>query len=152
MYHSTNPPGIDRLAEPDPRRASRESSRCVRMVPTARLAAKASAANADAEEAIPVPEGKLFSLTTSARLFIPAIWRTRSRKRPTRSNPGPATCFSPMRKLSALRDAENVTVVRVNNPSRFIEMEPLSGRRSAWFRLPQYLMSAIFGWLRAVAV
>ena len=42
--------------------------------------------------------------------------------------------------------------MRVNNPSRFIEMEPLDGRRRALSRLPQYLMKAMLAQATLVAV
>ena len=45
----------------------RESSCSLSFNPAALLPANANAANAAAEEAIPAPEGKLFSLITSAR-------------------------------------------------------------------------------------
>jgi hypothetical protein len=43
-------------------------------------------------------------------------------------------------------------VVWVNNPSRFIEIDPFMGMRRALSRLPQYLMNAIFGEAWAVDV
>jgi len=89
--HSTNPLGIDRQAEPDPRRASRDKSASERVNPAAREEARESAAKAAAEEAIPAPAGKLFSLTISALSLIPACARTRSRMTETRSNPLPVT-------------------------------------------------------------
>ena len=58
---------MERAADPEPRRARRDNSRSLKFNPAALLAAKANAANADADEAIPAPEGKLFSLTISAR-------------------------------------------------------------------------------------
>src|SRR5690606_8406395 len=125
--HSTKPAGMERAAEPDPRRARTESSGSVRSSPAALLPATANAANAAAEEAIPAPAGKLFSLVTSAFSLIFAIPRTRSRMEETRASPFPETGLELMSRLSVGRDAENVTVVRVNNPSRFIEMEPLTG-------------------------
>ena len=76
MSHSTKPPGTDRQAEPEPRRAKRELSRSLSFKPAAWLAARARAAKAEAEEAIPAPEGKLFSLTTSAWLSSFAKSRT----------------------------------------------------------------------------
>ena len=42
--------------------------------------------------------------------------------------------------------------MRVDNPSRFIEMDPFTGRRRVLSRLPQYLMKAIFGCAWAVEV
>ena len=63
---------MERQAEPEPRRASRESSASLSFRPAASLAARARAAKAEAEEAIPAPDGKLFSLTTSACALRPA--------------------------------------------------------------------------------
>jgi len=80
-----------RDAEPDPRRASRESCFSLNVNPAAVDEARASAANAAAEDAIPAPAGKLFVLTTSARSFILAIPRTRLRMDETRSSPFPVT-------------------------------------------------------------
>src|SRR5258707_12732155 len=65
--HSTNPLGMDLEAEPDPRRARRESYGSVRFNPAALLPANANAANAEAEEAIPAPAGKIFFVINSAR-------------------------------------------------------------------------------------
>ncbi len=73
-------PARDRArSRPDPRRASRESSGSLRFSPAALLPASASAANAEAEEAIPAPEGKLLLVITSARSRMPAFSRMRSR-------------------------------------------------------------------------
>ena len=91
ICHSTNPLGMERQAEPDPRRASRDNCASDRFSPAALLAESANAANAAAEEAIPAPAGKLFSLITSAFILIPAISRTRSRMYETRFKPLPAT-------------------------------------------------------------
>lgn len=77
--NSTYPPGTERAADPDPRRARRESSRSLILSPAAALPASASAANAEADEAIPAPDGKLFSVITSARSSISARPRMISR-------------------------------------------------------------------------
>ena len=79
IIHSTNPLGMERDAEPEPRRASLDNCPSDRVKPAAREDASASAAKAAAEEAIPAPAGKLFALETSARSLIFAIPRTRSR-------------------------------------------------------------------------
>ena len=86
--HSTKPPGMERQAEPEPRRARRESSGSLSFRPAASLAARARAAKADADEAMPAPDGKLFSLTTSARASRPRRPRTRSRMTATRCQGG----------------------------------------------------------------
>ena len=88
--HSTNPPGIERQADPEPRRARRESSRSLSARPAALAAANASEANAEAEEAIPVPIGKLFSLVTCAPSPMPLRLRTRSRNSLTRESAWPS--------------------------------------------------------------
>ncbi|MPN25422.1 hypothetical protein SDC9_172831 [bioreactor metagenome] len=62
--HSVNPVGMDRQAEPEPRLARRERLDSGNSRPRAPTAANESAANAAAEEAIPAPVGKLFSLNT----------------------------------------------------------------------------------------
>ena len=84
---------MDRLAEPDPVRARRESSLSDKLNPAALLAAKLKAAKADAEEAIPAPAGKLFSLSTLANVLISAIFLTRPNNELTLSNVSAATGF-----------------------------------------------------------
>ncbi len=91
ICHSTNPAGIEREAEPEPRRARRDNSLSLKFKPAALLADSANAANAAAEEAIPAPAGKLFSLFTSAPSLLFVTPRTRSRIYETRSNPLPPT-------------------------------------------------------------
>ena len=59
--HSTNPSGIDLLAEPEPLRARQDNSLSDKFSPIAVLAERLNAAKAEAEEAIPVPMGKLLS-------------------------------------------------------------------------------------------
>src|SRR5690349_14327835 len=98
--HSTNPLGMDREAEPDPRRARRDNSGSLRFNPAALLPAKANAANAEAEEAIPAPEGKLFSLITSANSRMFAMPRMISRKEEMRFNPAPETSYPLMTSSS----------------------------------------------------
>ena len=49
-FHSTNPSGIDRLAEPDPFLAKAESSSTDKVNPAAAAPAVLRAANPDAEE------------------------------------------------------------------------------------------------------
>jgi len=83
-------PGADwkqpgRHADPEPRRARRESSASLKASPAAALAARLKAAKAEAEEAIPTPVGKLLLLSTRAKRCSAAIWRTRSRTALTRS-------------------------------------------------------------------
>ena len=97
----------------------------VRFSLAAVLAARLSEANAEAEEAMPAPIGKLFSLTTCAPSCKPAIWRTTSRNRLTRWRAGP-DCHSPFNDNSS-RSVPNVTLVRVSNPARFIDIDPFAG-------------------------
>jgi len=63
--------------------------------------------------------------------------RTRLSVALTCSGPVPVTGLPSIRKLSLVSDAENVTVVRVKNLSKFMEMEPLEGRRQVLSRLPR---------------
>ena len=79
ICHSTNPLGIEREAEPEPRLANLDNSLSLKFNPAALLADNANAANAAADEAIPAPAGKLFSLVTWAFSLIFAIWRTISK-------------------------------------------------------------------------
>ena len=59
---STKPPKIERAAEPEPRRASSDSSAGDSASPAARVAARASAANPDADDARPGAVGTLLSV------------------------------------------------------------------------------------------
>ncbi len=68
---STKPPKIERAAEPEPRRASSDSSLGGSSSPAARDAASASAAKPDADDASPDAVGTLFSVATSARAAMP---------------------------------------------------------------------------------
>src|SRR5690554_8093738 len=61
-----------RAAEPDPRRARTDNSRGLKSSPAAFVAASASAANPEAEDASPAPVGKSFSVITRARAVMPA--------------------------------------------------------------------------------
>ncbi len=120
-------------------------------MPYAAEAATASAANPEADEAIPQPVGKLFCDATRARSFRPAIRRTRSRKRPIRSAdfpPGgaPSSRISSREALSS----RSATVVVVTQAESVIEMLGFSGRLSAPGRFPQYLMNAILAPASAV--
>jgi len=63
----TKPPNTDRAADPEPTRASAESSSSVELSPTAAAQAPASAANPEEELAIPAAVGKLLLLVTSKR-------------------------------------------------------------------------------------
>lgn len=67
---------IDRVAEPDPRRAKRDKSVGDKSKPAARLAANANAANAEAELAKPAAVGTWFNELTRARVLILANFRT----------------------------------------------------------------------------
>ena len=58
IFHSTNPLGMERDAEPEPSRASREHCASDRVNPAARDEASASAAKAAAEEAGEAPPKK----------------------------------------------------------------------------------------------
>ena len=78
VRHSTNPPGMDREAEPDPNLAMLESLSSVRFNPKAVVLARARAAKAEADEANPTPTGKLFLLSIQAWKGRPAISRIRS--------------------------------------------------------------------------
>ena len=66
----TKPPKIERAAEPEPRRASSDSSRGGSSRPAARVAATASAAKPDADEARPEAVGKRLCEVTRARVAI----------------------------------------------------------------------------------
>ncbi len=123
--HSTKPPKTDRLALPEPSRASCESSGGLKRRPAARDAAPASAANPLALLASPLAVGKLFRLRISARSESPARSRTRSRKRRADSR-GPPTATRPLRtSRSSDRPVPNRTVVTVCIRSSVNEREEL---------------------------
>src|SRR5664280_946183 len=143
---------MERQAEPEPRRASRDRLGSSRLMPAAFVAASARAANPAAEEAIPAAVGKLLSLITSAWECIPAIRRTSSRKSETRCKAAPFFLLPLSMSESFCFKSEKFTVVRVSRPARFMEMEPLTGRRRASSRLPQYLMKAMLGCAKACEV
>ena len=81
---STNPPKTERAAEPEPLLANSDNFRLSRSNPAALVAANASAANAEADEARPAAVGKLLSLLTFAAIDIPAMLLIISRKSLTR--------------------------------------------------------------------
>src|SRR3989442_1647405 len=64
--HSTNPPKIDRQAEPDPERASEARSASPTSIRAAARAALARAANVEADEAKPAATGKFDTSETRA--------------------------------------------------------------------------------------
>jgi len=145
-----DPAGIERQAEPEPsapestapdrsdrvrRRRKRRRSARRRPRPTMR-----SRAHRDELREI-----------TRARMSIPARARTRSRCSETRRAAFSVVSTSRIVTWSASSAGSKITFVVVVAPSRFIEIEPLSGRRRAWSRRPQYLMKAILAQLRAVA-
>src|SRR5205823_9961966 len=70
-YHSTKPPGTERAAEPEPRRARRLSSRWDKSRPSAHAVAHVSAAKPEADEAMPAAIGKLLRDTTRTPHFVP---------------------------------------------------------------------------------
>lgn len=150
--HTDTPPGIDRVAEPEPRRASRESSRGDRSRPYASAAATARAAKPDALEASPAPVGTVFSETTTARASDPASSRTRSRKRSTRTSAPSSTTRPFSVKASCSRWSARVTEVVVGKTSRPIETLPVAGSARSASALPQYFTSAMFGCATAVEV
>lgn len=148
---STNPPGIERQADPDPLLARRDNSCSTRSRPAAVVAASANAANPAAEDAIPVPIGKLRVLSTRACVSIPAFARTRSSSVETLARASsPASSWS-MVNRSADRSGKKVTLVRASRAARLKEIEPFTGRLSVSSRLPQYLIRAMFGCAIAVA-
>src|SRR5437773_409093 len=147
--HSTNPPKIERAAEPEPRRASAESAGGSSAIPAARLAASASAAKAAAEDARPTPRGTVLRVVTSARSRRPASARTRSRKRATRSASSPAASTPSISTRSA-SPPPKATDASTERPSSVSEMLPVAGRLSARSRFPQHFTSARFTLARAV--
>src|SRR4030042_2794671 len=141
---------MDRHADPEPVRARRERILSSRSNPAALDAARLSAAKPDAEEAIPVPAGKLFWLFTDANLVMPSNWRTRSRKILPRSRLIPSICLPSKVNLSRIKEGSKLTLVRVQRSRRFIEMEPLAGMCRSGSRSPQYLIKAMLGWAMAM--
>ena len=157
-FHSTSPPYMERQEEPDPRLASRDRSRADSRSPAACEEAVASAANAEAELASPAPNGTVLCDSTRAGRLMPAIARTMSRNRETRSNALPARRLPSMARVSGRRgraesgDSRNSTVVRVLNPSNVSERLDVRGMINRSSALPQYLISAIFACAVAVTV
>src|SRR5262249_27549627 len=141
---------IERAAEPEPRRASADSSVGVRSSPAARVAATASAAKPEADDASPDAVGTLLRVTTRARRSRPARARTRSRnvrtlsrKNASGSPPGKVTRSSPGWSRNSTRVTDDISLsVR--------DRLPTAGRLSAASRFPQYLQSAML--VPAVAV
>ena len=68
-------------ADPEPRRASDESSDSVKSSPAALDAASAAAAQPEAEDASPVARLKLFFEWRIQRCVRPVFWRIASRMR-----------------------------------------------------------------------
>lgn len=71
----TKPSGIDRAAEPEPRRAIIDNCLVERFNSAAVVAARVRAAKPEAEEAIPAPVGKLLTEATLALVVMRASWR-----------------------------------------------------------------------------
>jgi hypothetical protein len=120
--------------------------------PAALEAARARAANPEAEDAIPAEVGKLFSETTRAEARIPAIRRTASRTLRIRvvSSFVAGLPFNVQRSSEA--SASKTTVVVVRASRRVMEMDGFKGsaRSGRSRRVPQYLMKAML--LPALAV
>jgi len=145
---SANPPYNDRAAEPDACPASRANSSVSYDRSAAPAAATVVAANADAEEASPAAIGKLLWLVIFARKRCAPM--TLSRQRLIRGSNGGLS--SPFTNNSSLRRSRlNATLTSVYSSLNVIEIEPTAGRFRATSRLPQYLMSAMFGCAIAVA-
>src|SRR5690606_21763286 len=121
--------------------------------PAARVAARASAAKPDAEEARPAPVGKSLPVITRAWSVMPAISRTFDTKaRILRLAACPPDAAPPSSSTSSL-SAPKCTLVRVDRPPKVMEIDPTSGRLSAASvlgRLPQYLTRAMLLWATAV--
>ena len=106
---------------------------------------------AEALLAMPAPAGKLLLLSTRAGRSMLAKPRTISRKALTRSLTGPVWRFSSRRNSSCPRSVSNRRSSGFSKPLRLKESDPLSGRRKASCRLPQYLIRAMLGWAMALA-
>src|SRR5262245_18109203 len=151
--HSTNPPKIERAADPDPRRARADSAGDSSRSPAARVDATASAANAAADEARPAPRGTQLRVTTRARdPMQPASARTRSRKRTRRSRSEPLAGSPSMVTSSPgpVAAPPNPTCASTDRPESVSEMLPVAGRFRTGSRFPQYLTRATLTLLRAV--
>src|SRR5262245_37956794 len=147
--HSTNPPKIERAAEPEPRRASAERAGASSRSPAARLPARASAAKAAADDASPAPRGTWLRVVTRAASLRPASSRTMSRKRARRARSSPLA-GSPSIVSSSPGPSPNDTRASTERPSRVSEMLPVAGRFSTGSRLPQYLTRATLTLERAM--
>nr|MDJ0816892.1 hypothetical protein [Desulfobacterales bacterium] len=149
---STKPPKIDLAAEPEPRLAISDSSSGANLNPSELLAARDSAANPDEDEAIPAAVGKLFELIISARRSSPATSLIRSRKDRNLVSSGLPNCSPFSQTISLFKLTSKLTVVFVVNLSTVTDIDPAAGMFKRWFDLPQYLISAKFGWAIAVAI
>src|ERR1039457_6257602 len=144
---STKPPKIERAADPEPRRASAESSAGDNLKPAAREAARARAAKPAADEARPAAVGTLLRVATSAGMRMPARARTRSRKPRTRAanfcSAGAPANSTRSRPSATPASGAKRTVVSRPRFARVRDRLPAAGRLSAASRLPQYLTSAM---------
>src|SRR6185436_6355990 len=147
---STNPPKIERAADPEPWRATMLRSRALSVRPNAASAARTSAAYPDAEDASPAAVGKLLRLVTRTRVSTPALLRRRSTHAESFSRSSSRRL--PSRTSSSPRSlGTSSTSVSVNNASSVIEIEPTAGTFKRASALPQYLTSAKFAPARAAA-
>src|SRR5699024_4842718 len=145
----------DRYAEPEPRRASRESCREDNSPPKAVAAAVASAAKPEADEAIPAAVGpSLLDTTCAAACAVSspacaAMSRTKSKNAVVRAVALVSAVVPLSSKVS--EPLVRATLVVVANLFRVIDMDPAAGMISLSSAFPQYFTSAILGWARATA-
>jgi hypothetical protein len=144
--HSTNPSGIERHADPDPSLESTDNSLSLNSSPRAPAAAAVSAANPDADEAIPTLSGKVFSVFTTALVLSPAnplirskCFETRTAKLEVGGNSIP-----PEITLFSVKPESNLTLVIVFALLKFTEIELLHGSLNLASFFPQYLTKARF--------
>src|SRR5947207_5619125 len=150
-WQIAKPPNIDRAADADPRRARRDSAVGSRSRPYAAAPASARAAKPLAEDARPAPVGTELRVSTAAGSVRPANSRTRSRNATTRCRCSPSAGEPSSTTLSACTPGSGRTVVVVGKTSKVIDRLSTYGIMSRSSRLPQYLISAMFGWATAVA-
>lgn len=147
-----SPPYTDLVADPLPRLANRDSSWGASCSPYAFVAAWVRAANPAAEEARPAPVGASFSELMWAGVGFAASVRTSSRNCCTRFSVSPVWGFPFRVRVSSLFCGVSVTVVVVGNLFRVSERLLASGSTSCSSFLPQYFMSAMFGFARDVCL
>ena len=129
-----------------------ESSDSLSSRPAARLEARLRAAKAEAEEAIPAPVGKLFSLSTWANHCMPESLRTWSRNWLTRCSAAPDERLPFRVSWSEGRLGKKVTSGPRGQPLQVHGNRTVGRDAQDRIAIPQYLMNAMLGLAVAIAL